>query len=154
MNGIGSVVDAVKKEGTSTLMKAGIGTAAVIAGSAGATLIPNVTMLEKVPGVGLYLSKSAPGLGLIIASGVLAWNVKDEKAQVAALGLAIAGTIDIIRRNGVLAMINQKFQTGLSGVKGVSGVRGMRGPYPASMQLQGSRTVDVPHRVMSSQLLQ
>lgn len=154
MNGISSVVDAVKKEGVSTMVKAGISTAAVLAGSAGAALIPNVTVLEKVPVVGSYLSKSAPGLALIIASGVVALKVKDEKAQHAALGLAIAGTIDLLRRNGGLAWINSMVQTGLNGMRGMRGIAAAPAGVQAGMRLQAP-TIDIPHRVVSSsQLLQ
>lgn len=141
-SGIGSVVSAVKSESVPTLVKAGIGTAAVIAGSAGASMIPNVTVLEKVPAVGNVLSKTVPGLGLILIAGIVAYNVKDEKAKTAAIGLGIAGTIDILRRNNVLAMINEKIKTGLNGLRG------------AADQLR-SPIIDTTYKeVSSSQLLQ
>lgn len=154
MNGLTNVVTAVKKEAVPTMVKAGISTAAVLAGSAGVALVPDVTVLEKVPVVGTYLSKSAPGLALIIASGVVAFKVKDEKAQLAAIGGAIAGTIDILRRNGVLAMINSKIQTGLNGLRGMRGIAAAPAGVQAGMRLQAP-TIDIPHRVVSSsQLLQ
>lgn len=148
LKGLSDTVEAVKKQGVDTLTKTGIATAAVLAGSAGAALVPEIPALQKVPAIGPYLSKSAPGIVLITSAAIVGWKMKgNEKAQVAALGLAIAGGIDILRRNGVLSMINQKIQTGLNGL------RGIKGPVDQGAASQLGKTVDTSYQVMSSQLL-
>jgi len=123
------------KEGASKVGEFASVGGGLVAGTIVGSKIPSMDFLTKVPVVGDWLAKLAPGALLMVLAYVGGSKLKNEYAQAAAMGLGWAGVLDALRRSGALAKINEMFPTGLSGL----GLVQNYAAYPASYFLDSNR---------------
>jgi len=116
--------EAVIKKTTSTLGKFGSATAGVVVGSVVASKIPSLDFLSKIPGVGPFLAKLAPGALVMLLAYLASEKFKNDYVENGSIGVGLAGFVDVLRRTGILEKINKMIPgSGLSGVGG--GMRGL-----------------------------
>jgi len=125
---------AVVKEGANKVGEFAAVGGGLVAGTIVGSKIPSMDFLLKVPVVGEWLAKLAPGTLLMVLAYLGGSKFKNDYAQAAAMGLGWAGVLDALRRSGALAKINEMFPTGLSGL----GIVQNDGAYPPEYFLKSN----------------
>lgn len=105
LDGVAEVAKTVQDKGGDALMAGVAGTLTLLGGAFGASKIPDLEIAKKIPVVGEYVAKSFPAIAMLGISAFAAMQSNDKKVQAGAIGLAIAGVIDGLRRNGVFSKV-------------------------------------------------
>jgi hypothetical protein len=105
------IVKSAKESG-----KFGAGTAGLLAGGLLVSKLPTLDALKKIPGVGEILSQLAPGMLLMFGAFIANMKTDNDYIKNGLYGVGMAGVLDILRRTGLLAKINNAADTGLKGL--------------------------------------
>lgn len=104
------------KKGASNVGKFASVGGGLVAGTLVLSKIPSLDFLMKVPVVGDYLSKLAPGTLTMVLAYLASDRFDNEYVKSASMGMGWAGVLDTLKRTGLLDKINSFFPTGLSGL--------------------------------------
>lgn len=116
-------VEATVKKVTAPAAKFGAGVAGLIVGNIVVSKIPDLTFLTKVPVVGNFLSKVAPGVAVMFLALLADRKFKNELVQSGAFTMGLVGFVNALKRvtaggaeGSLMSRVNAALPTGLGGV--------------------------------------
>lgn len=132
-----------------------VGVGGLTVGNIVLSKIPDLAFLEKIPVVGVYLSKIAPGAAMMFLAYMLDKKIQNEFAKTGAFTLGIVGFINAAKRltatapeGSLLQKVNSYLPTGLGGVSQGHPVNS--GHYPASYFVDSNKAYErIPEKTVS-----
>ncbi|WKZ60793.1 MAG: hypothetical protein QY309_04765 [Cyclobacteriaceae bacterium] len=146
-------VEATVKKVTAPAAKFGAGVAGLVIGNMVVSRIPDLTFLARIPVVGNFLSKVAPGVAVMFLALLADKKFKNDLVQSGAFALGLVGFINAVKRltaggaeGSFMARVHSALPTGLGGVSQGHAVNS--GHYPPTHWTESNAAYDrIPGKV-------